>query len=337
MSESSPIEQRSWIPGWVKKLVPILVSLFILYYYFHDQDWDKLIDACIRAKLWLAILAIVIPQLAYWYLDALIVERNFRWFHGPFPLWSYFWVKGAIYILLFVNSMLGSSGMLLYQQRKARITWRKYLGILLFRLSMTIWGIAVLMIPVTLALHHYGLTEKTRINMYLWWGGIIFGVLWLIEAWIGWHGEKHFGLSKIVVRDRESEFWTAFNLSTRIQWFFTSAVMVLPLILVLVGFYWLTMAFNIEVPFILFMAVAPMAMLIMDLPISFGGYGTATVAWMIFFKDFGSADDIAALTLFLPFGRMVCRALIGLISMRPALKEMGILLKEGEVETEPVV
>lgn len=332
MTETTTTEKRSRIPGWAKKIVPVLVSGIILFYCFRDQDWQKLMDAGSRANLWLAILAIVLPQLVFWFLNTLLIERNFIWFHGPFPFWPFFWVKGAIYILMFVNTMLGSSGMILYQQRKANITWRKYLGILLFRSAMSLWGMAVLMVPTTLALHYYGLAEKTKINMYVWWGLIIFGVLWMTEAWIGWHGKKHFGLSKIVVRDRTTEFWTAFNVSTRKHWLLTMAMTLLPLMFMLTGFYFLTLAFNVEVPFFLFMAVSPIAIMIMDLPIAFAGFGTATVAWTLFFGDYGAAEDIAALTLFIPFGRMACRSLIGLVSLRPALKEIAFLFQADDKE-----
>jgi hypothetical protein len=328
MAESTSTEKLSRIPGWVKKVGPVLVSGIILYYCFQGQDWEKLMDACARANLWLAILAIVIPQLVYWYLDALMVERTFNWFHGPFPFWPYFWVKGAIYILMFVNTIIGSGGMLLYQQRKADITWNKYMGILLFRLAMAMWGIAVLMIPLTLAMHYYGLTDKTKINMYVWWGFIIFGVLWMTEAWIGWHGKKHFGLSKIVVRDRETEFWTAFQLSTRRHWLLSWAMILPPYALMLVGFYFCSLAFDVKVPFLLFMAIAPLALLIMGLPIAFAGFGTATVAWMMFFNDYGREEDILALSLFLPFARMACRALIGMISLQPALGEINALFQK---------
>ena len=78
------------IPPWIKKAVPVLVSLAILYYYFHDQDWGELKAACLWVNLWLAVIAIGAPQLVFWFFEALLFERHLKWFHGRVPFWDYF-------------------------------------------------------------------------------------------------------------------------------------------------------------------------------------------------------------------------------------------------------
>jgi len=270
----------------------------------------------------------------FWFIETLLVERHMKWFHGPFPFWTFFWVRGSIYILMFVNVALGSGGVLLYTQRRARITWRKLAGIILFRFGLMLWAISVIMVPLTLAMHYYGLTEKARINMYVWWGFLIFGVVYLINGWMTWHHGTHFGISKYVVRDRNSEFWTAFRMASKRQWYLTWAMMLPPFILTIVGMYFLALAFNIHIPFIEFMVVGPLMLIVMDLPIAFGGFGTATMGWTLFFGAYGSEVEIAALTLFLPFARSACRALIGLVSLKPALEEVSSLLQEPAMDLE---
>lgn len=336
MAESTP-KDKSPVLGWAKKIVPVVVSLLILYYYFRDQEWDKLIDACRGANLWLAVLAIVIPQVAYWFLDSLMTERTFKWFHGPFPLWTYFWVKGAIYILMFINTALGGGGMLLYQQRKAEITWRKFMGVLLFRLGVGAWGMGIIMVPFTLALYYYDLDEKIKINMYVWWGFLIFGIYWFIEGWLVWHHNMSFGISKLIVRDRDSEFWSCFRIAKKKHWLLLWAMILPPYFMMLVGFYFLTFAFGVEVPFLEFMVVSPIVLAIMDLPIAFAGFGTATVAWTLFFGAYGTVESIAALTLFLPFARAICRSLIGLVSLPMALKEINAITQPSQDEPEGVI
>ncbi|OGP60388.1 MAG: hypothetical protein A2V67_07860 [Deltaproteobacteria bacterium RBG_13_61_14] len=334
MGDTIPIKPPR-IPAWVKQAVPVLVSIGILYYYFHDQDWPKFLAACGQADLRPALIAIFLPQLVMWFFSALLVERTIRWFHGPFPFWTFFWIQGTSYILMFLNSALGGGGLLLYQQRKARISWRKLLGIALFRFGMVMWGMGFLMIPVTLALHYYGLADKARINLYVWWFILIFpGVLFFFGSWFFWfRGTDYTGLGRIIVRDRESEFWTAFRLATRRQWVLTWAMMALPFVLMLVGFYFLNRAFAVNVPLSEFLVVAPLALLVMDLPIAFGGFGTATLAWMTFFGHYGSPENIAALSLFLPFARALCRGLIALVSLRPALKDISSLVQAPEPES----
>ncbi len=326
MSESIQQPLTGRIPPWAKKVVPVIVSLAILYYYFHNQNWTDIIDACRRANIYLAILAIFIPQIIYWFFEALIVDRHFEWFHGPFDLRKFFWVRGSIYILQFINTALSGGGYLLYLQRKTGITWARLMGIMLFRFGMTMWGICLFMIPATLAMHYYGLVEKIEINIYIWWFFLLVpGLFWMTEAWLFWHHKVNFRISRFVVRDRNSDFWTAFNKASRKRWLLTWAMTLPPFFLMMIGFYFLNLAFDVNVPFLEFMVVGPLAMIIMDLPIAFAGFGTATIAWKALFGDYGSDLDIAALTLFLPFARAACRAMIGLVSLRPALRDIYTL------------
>ncbi len=166
---------RPKIPGWIKKAVPVIVSALILYYYFRDMNWVEFLEACYRADMALAIAAVVIPQVVFWFFTTLVVERTMTWFHDDFPFWEYFWIRGSIYILMFVNTAVGGGGLLLYQKRRGRISWRKLMGIFLFRAGVGIgWGMMFVMIPITLAMHYYGFAGKIQINMYVWWGILIF-------------------------------------------------------------------------------------------------------------------------------------------------------------------
>jgi uncharacterized membrane protein YbhN (UPF0104 family) len=318
-------ELTSHIPSWIKKVIPILVSVFILYYYFHDQDWHEIVLAVNGANLNLAVLAIIIPQLIFWYFDVLIVQRLIVWFHGPFDFKTFFLIRGAIYLLTMVHPILGGGGVILYLWRNIRITWTKLLGIMLFRYGLTLWGMVLLLIPATIAIHRYGLSERVGLNMWFWWGLLLFGFVWLIEAWLCWHHKKCFGLSKILAPNPKKEFWTAFHTATKKQWLLIWAMGIPPIILYLSGIYFLSRAFNVNAPFLEYMVVAPLTMAIVEMPIAFAGFGTTTLAFFTFFADYGSSEAIAALTLFLPFVRAVFRALVGLACLRPALQNSGLL------------
>lgn len=313
---------------WARNSIPVIGSVLILYYYFHGQDWQKLLEAAGRADLLMAALAVAVPQLVFWFFETLITERHLKWFHGPFPFREYFWTRGAIYILILLNAQLGGGGVLLYLKRKARISWQKLIGIMLFRYGLMLWGLGVCMVPVTLALHHYGLDQRIKINMWAWWGILILGLYWLAEGWIVWHHKKRFGFARFILLDRGSEFWAAFNAASRRQWYYTWAMALPPYVFLLVGFYFLSLAFHLQVPFWEFMAISPLLLIIIDLPIALAGFGTTTMAWKLFFPDYGSPDDIMALTLFFPFVRGLTRALIGLVSLKPAMRDIGNLFRE---------
>lgn len=319
-------EKRSRIPNWVKQVVPILVSVFILYHYFHDQDWEELLDVTGGAALWLAIPAVIAPQLSMWILNVLITGWSMVWFHGPFPFWKFFWMRGAIFILQMVNNPLATGGTLIYIQRKTGISWGKLLGIMGFRFQLSLWSFGLVMIPITLAMHYYGLDKDIDMNLWGWWGFLIFQVVFLAGSWFFWHHNFDVvGLGKLIVRDRESEFWTAFNQATKKQWLIMMGV-VLPQIMILFSsYYFLARAFDINVPFLEFMVMMPLVLFISNLPIAFGGFGTTTLAWTTFFGDYGTAGKIGAISLFIPFGRAIFRAVVGLICLKPALSDITTL------------
>jgi hypothetical protein len=326
--ETPTPEPRSRIPPWVKKVIPFLVSAVILYYYFHKQDWQGLLAASSRVNLYLAILAIMCPQMGLWFFETLIAHRHIEWFHEPASFKTFFWVRGAIYLLIMLNPSLGLGGFVIYIWRKTGITWPKLLGIVLFRYGLLIWGICVLLIPTALAMHRYVVYENSRIVIWIWWGILIFGLIWLIDAWIYWHHKKFRGISSLIVRNPEKTIWTAFRSATRKQWLLTWALEVPPAILYVTGIYFLSRVFDVRIPYLEFMVLSPFVIAIGDMPVAFAGFGSTTLAFFTFFGEYGSAEAITALTLFFPFARATIRVLIGLASLKPAIKDINILLQK---------
>jgi hypothetical protein len=309
-------------------ILSVLISVLILYFYFHGINWRAILAAVRTANLPLAMLAVLIPQIVTWFCGVWITGKHIRWFHGPFDGWTYAWVRGAFYIVFIINPSIGTGGLLFYLKRKTGISWNKFAGIGLFRFGLAMWGIGLVMIPATIVLQSSGLAEKIHINMLLWRGLLIFGAAWLIEAWIYWRYEKGFGISSMIARNRGDEFWTAFRTATPRQWLITWALNLLPFFFMLFGFHLLARAFNIRIPWIEFMIASPIMFAIAEMPVSFGGFGTTTLAWMMFFGHYGSMENIAALTIFLPAARSVNRGLIGLISLPFAMGELPVFLRK---------
>ncbi len=323
---------HSRIPGWLKTSVAVIVSFSILYYYFADQDWNELYKAAMNANLTLAILSILIPQIIFWFMEVIVVDRHFSWFHAPFPLREYFWVRGAMYLILLVNNTLGGGGIVIYLQRKVQITWTKFWGIMVFRMGLTIGGIAICFIPATFAMHYYGIFEATTFNPYIWWGFIIFIVVGVIDVWLVFFHDKSYGVTRFIIRDKESELWTACRLATKPQWFITFFLTLTPILIMVVGFWFFALSFGVKIPILYFLVTHLMVLAIADMPIAFAGFGTTTMAWMIFYKDFGDQASLAGLTLFLPFARAAIRAMIGLVALKPAINDINSLLKPSKPE-----
>jgi hypothetical protein len=225
-----------------------------------------------------------------------------------------------------INNPLAAGGSILYIRRRTGVSWPRLLGIMTFRYQMTVWGFSLFMIPPTLAVHYFGLDDKVKMNMWGWWGFLIFEAFFILVSWLFWFRNLDpTGLGKLIVRDRESEFWNAFNSAHRSHWLLTLTAIMPQLLIAIAGYYLMARAFDINIPFWECMVVMPVVMIVSNLPIAFGGFGTTTLAWFIFFSGYGSGESIAALSLFIPSVRAVLRSIVGLVSLQPAIREIASL------------
>ena len=122
----------------IKKIVPIVISLSIIYYYFHNQNWIQLFAITRKVKLINVIMAIALPQLIFWLFEVLITKQHIIWFHGKFSFKDFLWVRGAIYLLGMINTSLGFGGVFVYIWKKLKISWIKLSGIMVFRYLLTV-------------------------------------------------------------------------------------------------------------------------------------------------------------------------------------------------------
>ncbi len=214
---------------------------------------------------------------------------------------------------------------------------------------------AFLLVPLTLAWHYHGLYEvvgKFELDgyvygwlwIYLWWAIHFFGIYWFIEAWFCLHRSRRLiGVTRffflftrlLLGEERANDFWTVARSAEHSHWLGTLAITVPSYIMFLFSPYLLSLAFEVNIPFFEYVVLAISAMFVADLPVSFSGFGTTTMSWMIFFGAHGTPESIAALTLFMPFGRIMTHAFIGLIALKPGLDELRTLsisglLKPGE-------
>ncbi len=325
MNESG-FERKFQIPKWIQKSFPILVSVLILYYYFHDQNWTEILAAVSHADLFVAVVAVIFPQMAVWFTNALMTSWTMTWFHSPFPFWRFFWVRGAIFMLQMINNPLGTGGAILYIKHKTNINWLHLLGIMGFRFQLVIWSICFLLIPVTMYSHLTGANDNLGMFMWAWWIFLGLQMALFVGTWNFWqHNSDTFRLGKFIVRNRESEFWRAFKQASPKQWAWIIGLTLPEMFLIFWGYYIMARAFHVQIPFWECLMVLPVVLFISNLPIAFGGFGTTTAAWVIFFGNYGTEENLIALTIFIPFARAVFRAVAGLIAMKPALAEVASL------------
>jgi len=314
--------------SFIKKIVPVVISLSIIYYYFHNQNWIQLFTITRKVKLINAIMATALPQITFWIFEVLITERHLIWFHGKFSFKDFLWVRGAIYLLVMINTSLGFGGVCVYIWKKSKISWIKLSGIMVFRYLLTIWGLTILMILTIIFLYFYGEFEKMGIKILIL-GPIMFSLFaWMIDTWFFWHNDRHFGLTRLIVKNPENEFWTAFRNASLKQWILTWIISICPFIIYLIGIYFQLISFNVHIPFFKFILYSPLAMVVSDIPISFAGFGTTTISFIKFFGSYGTYKSVYAFSLFFPLTRAITRSFIGLISLKFAMKDINTLVKQ---------
>jgi len=250
------------------------------------------------------------------------------WFHGTFSFKDFVWVRGAMYLLVMINASFGFGGVFVYIWKKAKITWTRLLGIMLFRYLLTVWGLVIIMIPTIVGIYFYDGFEKVGIKVWLLELPMFFMFIWMIDTWFFWHNEHYFGLSGLFIKNPENEFWTAFRTATGKQWILTGVMAICPFVIYQIGIYFQLLIFGINIPFLKFMLYSPLAIVVSDMPISFAGFGTTTMSFIKFFGSYGTYEAISAFTLFFPLVRAIVRSIIGLISLQFAMQDINALVRQ---------
>lgn len=332
---------KKGLPNWLKTVSAIVISLAILAFYFKDLDWPRFFESIENANWWMAFLAVLFPQLVFWLFSVYQIERTFRWWHRSFDWKNYTWVRGALYLVMMVNTGVGGAGNVLYLQQKTQVSWIKFIAIAFFRTSVQSASIGLLLIPLTLLMHIFGVFEKTPLNPWMWWAVLIAGQMAFWDGWFYFQKNKAIGLSKYLftegehngqliggIRNREHEIWEIFRIATKAQWIYLMIWAQISIITMVLGYWFFAKAFSIEIPFVLFVVTILLVSFLQDLPIAFAGFGSTTMAWSIFYGEYVSPEAIASLTLCLPLLRLLCRGAIGVICIKPAISDVTAIIED---------
>jgi len=333
--------RRKGIPNWLKTVLAVLVSISILAFYFKDLEWDLFFQSIREANLWLAFFSVLLPQLVFWLFGVFQMERTFTWFHKPFPWKEFMWIRGALYLFMVINTAIGGVGNVLYLQQKTKISWVRFIAISFFRMSVQTAAIGMLLIPFTIVMHFMGIFDSTPLNPFIWWAVLIVGQLAFWDGWFFFLKQRAIGLSRYLFtqgsrsglliggyRNVDHEIWFAFRQATQRQWVLFMIWANIPVIALILGYWYFAKAFNIEIPFVLFVVTMLLVNFLQDLPIAFAGFGTTTMAWAMFYGDYASVEAIASLSVCLPLMRLFVRSGIGVICMKPAIEDVVSILAD---------
>ena len=313
---------------WTIRILTAAVSVGILWYYLRDIDWPSLKAAAGRADLLIAVLGIIIPMIGFWFADGWFTVRTFKWFHRPVGFWSYLIIKAAGYLLAMINITFATGGVFLYFMSKTGIGVKKQAGLLAFRLCMSVFGFTAFLTLLTLAAVVALPAEAVSLKLALIGPAILLIVLIMLEMGAFFIYGSGIILKRLPASWFAGEFWHAFRESRLRHWAEGFAWTAPFIVLYFIGMFMVARAFHVQVPFFYFFLRMPIAALIAGLPVAFGGFGTTTAAWDVFFGRFTTPADIAAITIFIPTVRLLFRLALGAAFMPLALRELEGLKKK---------
>jgi uncharacterized membrane protein YbhN (UPF0104 family) len=319
----------------VKQILPALVISFsILFYFFYNQNWSELFQIAKSANLLLAMSMFLVMVVCQWLIEIYLRGMHFTWFHGPFPWIDYFWMRGALYLVLIINGPLSGAARVLYLVKKTSISWTLFLGISVFRILLLSGFVGLVMLAATLPMLKGGLFEQSGISVFYWSAFIVWNLFIFVDLYLAFFYKKYFGFSRLIKSKVGHQFFTAFNTANHFQWLWTIVVGALPFF-VLVSCYWIMAAsFGINIPLWYFSLSMIFVILLSNLPLTFGGFGTTTMAWMLFYSEYADESVILSFTLFLPIARLIVYGSLGLLCLKPAMKDFFGLLAEAQEANE---
>jgi len=334
MSESIHSDRQRRKRKIAAQLVTILVSAAILYVFLNKLSWEELAESLEEAVFWKAWLGVLIPFLVIWVIEASYSVKAFLWFHRPTPLKNYLVVKASAYLLSMINIAFSTGGEFVYFNRKTGVSFRKYIGMVFFRATIAAFGCVLVMAGLTVWILVFR-AELARDLELEFWGPVIAALLLLMVDFYLYFTRGRGLLLKNLPFTYQDEFWIAFRMARLRHWFFGMCYSVPAVFTYILGLFFVARAFDVQVELPHFIFWAPLAALLSAFPVTFSGFGATTAAWMIFFSDYGTTADIVALTLFLPSARLLMRAVLGVLFMPAAMKEISSLAANADSQTAP--
>jgi len=307
---------RGRITFW-RRAVTLLISVVILSFYFRRVDWHELRAALANVNLGLFLVPRLMQVLLYLFVDVYLLQRLLVWFHRPISYSKVLYGRASLYLFSLINPQLANGGMFLYLMRKAEVSWRKLLGLVIFRVLCSVWslnfGVSLVLAATFLLKLDYNSAVSMRLIL-----GIVFA-LWasLVLAWAA-----VYLLDRQRPELRQNELWGVF-FQARPRHYLTIAFFTL---LTgaggVVSSYFCALSFGIKIPVHEMMILLPIADIISTLPIAFMGLGTTTFAWHTLWRPYGTGEQFLSFTIAFPVATYLMRTVIALIALPRASREI---------------
>lgn len=289
-------------PLW-KRLVPFAVASVILAYLFHQIDARECLDTLRTADLSMYLPWLLAFILITFLLDTQYLAVMLRRFRYPIAWKDALGIRGVTYLLMTVDYTVGMGALIYYLKKNLSIPVMRSTGLMGFFNAIT-QKTLVYMSTIGLILL-WPPSPLLRNFLYFCVGFVVLDLLFIVAL-------KKMPSRGFMLRIKNLNLLRVFH---EASWSSYGVLILWRSVYyaLFIGFFHVALrAFHLEVPFTALLAYVPIILLVISMPITPCGFGTAQAAMLYLFKEYGPAVYIMAFGLTYSTSILVLRSVIGL-------------------------
>jgi hypothetical protein len=289
----------------LKRLLPWAVTAAIFVYLFRRYPIDQVAETLARGHWGLYLLLMLPYSIFYTLIDSLVLQRAVSWFNVTVPYRDVLPIRATAYILSLVNTQLGQGGIAVYLHRRHHIPFWQVTGTIVF----------------------IALIEMYQLAFYSAVGAAIGGEArapWRVYAALAVYLAFHLWYFSRPRRSRLAQ-WPLLVAFRRAQPWQYLALLLLktPNLVAAVVVHWLALPlFGLQVPFLALLTYLPVVFFVAALPIAAAHLGPSQFAWQYFLGQYADGGQLVAYSFAAHLTFMLMNALIGLVFLRRAAREL---------------
>ena len=314
------------IPLW-RKAIPYLGTVAIFALIFWRIPIRKVEQALSQVPV-LEFLAVFMPySMFYCAIDSACLTWVVRRFNARMRYRDILPIRASMYVLALINTSLAQGGVAYYLHRKAGVSFLSALSSVLFIALLEIYQ---LFLFSTLGVIFYTPVgdAQTRIVAIL---RVVYIAAWLLLAGIMIFfaiARRSARIRNWVETGRAGAVLATFMQARPLDYLVVLAIKAPTFLASVVAQYYALALYGIAIPFVKLMLFLPLVFLAAALPIAVAHLGTSQAAWLLFFSSNASPVKIVAYSLAAQLTFMLCNALIGLVFLPRASRELTELRAE---------
>ncbi len=247
-------------------------------------------------------------SLFYFLVDSFVVQQAVSWFNVPVAYPDVLPVRATTYILSLVNTQLGQGGIALYLHRRHGLPFWEITGTVVFMSFVEVYQLAFYSFLGAAAGGE--LRGAAPLAVY-----VVLAAYLVVHLW--YFSRPRRG------RLGELRLLTAFR-RARPGHYLRLLLYKTPNLLAAVTVHWLALPlFGIHVPFLTLLTFLPLVFFFAALPIAAAHLGPSQAAWVYFFRPAAPEASLLAYSLVAHLTFVVMNALIGLVFLRRAARELS--------------